>query len=71
MPNLHPRELLVKEAELDLLRAWLKVVENRALTTVEELRVLANFAQSQIGGVAKYMICEERHGDADKPGGVE
>jgi hypothetical protein len=41
------------------------------LTTAELFSILGGTLGDQIAGIAKYLIREERHGDQDKPGGLE
>jgi hypothetical protein len=68
MPQIHEREVLVREAE----RAASEAIAGacQGLTEGERLRVLASVLSAEIGGTAKYMIREERHpGDPDRPGG--
>lgn len=60
---------LVREAEVQLRTAVLKILEG--LTEAEGLRVVNAVLSSHVGSVAKYAIREERHGDLDKPGGLE
>jgi hypothetical protein len=73
MPRLHPREEIVTRAQIDLTAAVLAWREEHAeLTPWELVRVLSGVLDSQLGGVAKYMIRAERHpDDPDKPGGWE
>jgi hypothetical protein len=69
MPRIHPREAMVLAAEIRLRAAVTN--ELHGLTTAERLRVLAAVLGDTVGSIAKYAIREERHGDQDKPGGVE
>lgn len=67
LPRIHPREELVKKAELKIQEVFLEVTEG--LTTGEVLRVCASVFGSQVGTIAKYAIRRERHGNSDRPGG--
>ena len=71
--RLHPREVLVTEARLDLTRRVLVWREQHDdLTFGELLPILGGTLSSQITGLAKYEIRPERHpNDPDKPGGLE
>jgi len=70
-PTIHPRERLVTQAECDLSRALMAVWEKYDLTNAEMLRVTASVLGGHISRHAKYRIREERHGDPNKPGGLE
>lgn len=65
--KIHPREKIVNAAEAAVRLAIASAT--RELTTAETLRVVCSILSSEIGGIAKYSIREERHGDVDKPGG--
>lgn len=67
--KIHKREQIVDDAAMALATAW--AAARRKLTTAEELAVIARFVTDTVGGIAKYAIREERHGDTDKPGGLE
>lgn len=71
LPRQHPREQACNEAERDIELAIATALLSHALTEAEGLRVVNAVASRHIGGVAKYAIRQERHGDADKPGGLE
>lgn len=65
--KIHQRETLVNKAHVKIKEA---IVEHtRGLTEAEILRVIAAVLADEIGGIAKYQIRMERHGDPDKPGG--
>lgn len=66
----HPREQYVREARGELQKSLLKWLEFFDLTTAEEVMVLTTVMSGLITGTMKYAIREERHGDANVPGGV-
>jgi hypothetical protein len=69
--KIHEREFIVKQVENTLLASFSELERKHALTTGESLRV-ANYVFSEIvGGFARIMIRIERHGDADRHGGLE
>ena len=68
---IHPREMLVTQARMqltDALIAWRK--RNAELTVAELVSVITGEMSSMLLGIAKFAIRHERHGDADKPGGL-
>jgi hypothetical protein len=70
--RMHARETIVTKAELDLRVAisdWSKT--NHELTPAEYLKVLLGVTNDQTQSLLKMTIRMERHGDVDKPGGVE
>ena len=71
--RLHPREALVTEARLDLIRRVLDWREQHDdLTFGELLSILGGTLGDQVTSLAKYEIRAERHpDDPDKPGGLE
>lgn len=72
--RLHPREKLVRDAEVKLLELvcnWLDSDEANALTEWEGARVLNQVFGLQIASLVKFAISHERHGDTDKAGGIE
>jgi len=69
--RIHSRESVVTHAQNDVTLAVLDILEKADLTTGEELRVLTSAFSGLLQNTAKYMIREERHHDADKPGGWE
>lgn len=71
MPKIHPRELVCNKARTDLDEAVAGALEKHELTEAEELRVLNEVFHRYIGSIAKYAIRRERHGNEDKPGGLE
>lgn len=71
LPRIHPREEIVTKAEMDLHGAVLDVLKRYDLTTAESIRVLTEAFSAQLHSIAKFCIRQERHGDADKPGGFE
>jgi hypothetical protein len=69
--KIHPREVAVKAAELDIKRAIEEAVKKHGLTSGEELHAVNAAASGWIAGIAKYAIREERHpGEPDRPGGL-
>lgn len=71
MARIHPREQQVNLAESALAIAMWKEIEKHDLTQVEAMRVVHNACGSVLGGLIKHAIRYERHGDTDKPGGLE
>jgi hypothetical protein len=72
MPRLNPREAIVRRASLDLatiVADWSS--RNPDLTAAEFLKVLLSVSHDQAQTLLKNAIREERHGDQDKPGGIE
>lgn len=69
--RLHPREEIVTRARVDLMEKLLDWRRDHDLTTAELFSILGGILGDQIAGIAKYLIREERHGDQDKPGGLE
>lgn len=69
LPQIHPREEKVRIAEIEIKKAIFEAFERHDLTSAEQLRILSLVLSSEIGGIAKYAIRIERHGDADKAGG--
>ncbi len=68
MPKIHPREELVGAAETAIRNAVHDATEK--LTEGETLRVLASVLCNEVGRIARHRIRIERHGLADKPGGL-
>ncbi len=72
MLRIHPRELVVRDAERALRDAVNTILWKKfELTTSEILSVLASVLAGEIASITKLCIREERHGDLNKPGGVE
>lgn len=69
--RLHPRTLVCQRAEAQLLESICVIVNRHNLTDAEQLRVVSSALSASIGGMAKFMIREERHGDLDKQGDTE
>jgi hypothetical protein len=69
--KIHPREQRVREAQNDVSTYLSLVKRENELTEAEMLRVVNNVCHEWVGGVAKYWIREERHGNSDTPGGLE
>jgi hypothetical protein len=71
--KLHEREEVVQRARIALSKAllgWL-CEYGEELTFGEELSIVQGELGTQISSMAKYKIRHERHGDEDKPGGLE
>lgn len=71
--RVHEREKIVREAQSDLsekLLDWMTKHDDQ-LTFAEELRVIAGVLGDHLSQMAKYEIRRERHGDENKPGGLE
>lgn len=68
--KIHPREELLDKAERILSIAVRDVLE-MDLTNAEYIQVLNTVYNGAIGRRLKYMIRYERHGNGDKPGGLE
>jgi hypothetical protein len=66
--RIHPRETLVRTAKLMVSSAVL--THTAELTEAERLFVVNAVCSDWIAGVAKIAIREERHGNADTPGGL-
>lgn len=66
--KIHPREALVREAENKIRLVYVEAL--KGLTTCEAISVVNHMAFTEIGGMMKFAIREERHGDTDKPGGL-
>lgn len=71
MSTLHPREENVRRAEIAIDKAVSEIIGREKLTTAETIRVLVHTLGDRLASIAKFAIRLERHGDADKPGGVE
>lgn len=69
--KLHPRTLVCQDAQRKLNLAWDSIATQLDLTPTERYAVLWRVAADDISGMFKYMIREERHGDAETPGDVE
>lgn len=67
-PRLHPRHAVVEKARSELFEAWHKIAKKHDLTDGEYIRLAIDFAQDQIGGLARAMIRHERHGRGNRPG---
>lgn len=70
MPKLHPRELIIRGAEV-ILREALIQVSKLDLTQLEYIQLVQNILGGEILTVCKYGIRFERHGNTDTPGGLE
>ena len=70
--RLHKREELVTVAAADLDRVifeWGK--RHPELTAAEYIKVVLGTSNDKVQGLLKLEIRQERHGNTDKPGGVE
>jgi len=73
LPKMHPREEIVREAKrkLDkLIHDWRREPACD-LTVAEELKIVMWVSSDYIQSVLRSAIRIERHGDSDKPGGIE
>jgi hypothetical protein len=61
----------VNEAEMELRKAVTDIGKKHDLTEMELLRVVNTALGDTVGSIAKYHIRYERHGNTDKPGGLE
>jgi hypothetical protein len=68
--KLHPREDLIDQAESILIKA-ISDFNKIGLTNAECISVIADVLGTAITTRTKYMIRRERHGDGNKPGGLE
>lgn len=68
-PRQHPREVVIREARLELEGFLLDWSKRHQLTNAEWLATIADVLGRQVANTAKYMIRLERHGDYDTPGG--
>lgn len=73
MMRLHPREEIVRKAEIDLREVVLQWGKRHTdMTTAEYLKVLLGVCTDDAQSILKYVIREERHpDDPDKPGGIK
>lgn len=70
--KIHERERVVREADAALRQAVLDwSAKHDQLTVNETLQVLNRVSSDQVAAILKYEIREERHGDQDRPGGLE
>lgn len=70
LPRIHSRERRCLDADLELSRAITEIATKHELTTVEELRLVNSTLSNHIGGILKFALRKERHGNTDKPGGL-
>lgn len=72
MPRIHHREEQCRKAESALRQALLDWYEaHEELTFVEHLRIVNTVFSDHVGGILRHFIRQERHGDPNKPGGLE
>lgn len=72
LPRIHPRVNVVKVAEralADALCEWAR--SHRHLTLPERISVMAGVLNEEIQSEMRHLIRMERHGDPEKPGGLE
>lgn len=69
--RIHEREQRTRAAALELSGAILDIVKKHDLSEGETIRVVAGEMSNYLQSIAKYMIRDERHGDPEKPGGLE
>ena len=67
MRQLHERVFPVQQAAAEIQMEFWRSVEKHELTYGEVVSIVSEILAS----AAKYMIREERHGDASKPGGLK
>ena len=60
LPETHPREKIVRSAELTLGNAYSAIAKEAGLTTGERVRVLTNFLSDSLGHIANFSIRQER-----------
>lgn len=65
--KLHKREKITNEANLEYTQFIIKFLEKYDLTTIEYLQIL----NKEISTSLKYALRIERHGDTNKPSGLE
>lgn len=70
MGRIHEREGMVDRAEMQLQEHLSRLQFNSDLTEGEFLRVVSGAFSNTLGGIAKYKIRMERHGDSNRPGGL-
>ena len=69
-PRIHNREYIVRNVSLQLKKQLMDAIEEHNLTEGEQLRICVEVYSEWVGGMAKYMIRDERHGDPNKCGGL-
>jgi hydrogenase maturation factor len=69
--RIHHREENVRRATMALNKALIDTLTKEALTAGETIRVLMAVFGGHLDSIAKFAIRQERHGDEDKPGGLE
>lgn len=67
--RIHHREALVKEAGRKIREAVLEATTG--LTIAESIQVITHALSSEVLGIVKYEIRQERHGNTETPGGLE
>ena len=74
MPCVHPREEIVRKADISLsehILDWMREDSTKELTDAEYISIVGNELGNAIARRAKFMIRMERHGNTDIPGGWE
>ena len=72
LPKIHRREETVRKAQRALEKAILDWdEEHKDLTTAEHISVVQSAFYSHMSHLMRHLIRIERHGDPDKPGGLE
>jgi len=67
LPKIHSREMPVEQARIDFDSMCEDFLKKHELTDIEFLQILNGRVATRL----KYMLRYERHGDADKPAGIE
>jgi hypothetical protein len=74
LPTIHPRETVCRQAQEELFQTittWRrKWGDDAGLTPTERLSIIQHVLNDEVGSALKYAIRVERHGDANKPGGI-
>ena len=73
LPRIHPRESICKKRQHELEKVigeWRRETA-KTLTTAELLSTIAQVLHEELCWTLRTAIRIERHGDADKPGGLE
>lgn len=66
----HERDVLCKEAQLDMGSALNNVREQHDLTDIEYLQAVSSVCADAIASYAQYELRIERHGNPDVPSGI-
>lgn len=69
--KIHPGEERVRLAEHNIGVVVDEMISKHSLTEAETIQVVTQVMSRVLLSVAKYAIRKERHGNTDKPGGIE